>query len=181
MRKLSAMYSLPEMFMQILSVPVILYRINSLLMAENFIQNVASFEKYKITSCDWGYFKIEEKASVPPSDIVKENNIITSYLQKTKNSTPIPCEVLEAMTLKTVNDVFNLEKLEILGDTFLKLSTTLHLFSKYQNYSSQDLIKIRTSIINNVNLCNRAKKRNLDEFIIRDAFNEHIMIAPCYR
>ena len=42
-------------------------------------------------------------------------------------SSPSPGELVQALTLSAAGDVWDMERMEILGDAFLKFSTTLFL------------------------------------------------------
>ena len=44
---------------------------------------------------------------------------------------PSPCTILQTITMSNANDFFNLERLETIGDSFLKLSITVYLYCTY--------------------------------------------------
>lgn len=48
-----------------------------------------------------------------------------------KNLGPNPGLILQALTLSNASDGFNLERLEMLGDSFLKHAITTYLFCTY--------------------------------------------------
>lgn len=72
-----------------------------------------------------------------------ENNKIKSINQK---------DILKALTTAAAGDVFSLEKVEILGDAFLKFSVSFYLFYKYPERHEGFLTATKNFIINNRNL-----------------------------
>lgn len=72
-----------------------------------------------------------------------ENNKQKSIHQK---------DILKALTTAAAGDVFSLEKVEILGDAFLKFSVSFYLFYKYPERHEGFLTATKNYIINNRNL-----------------------------
>ena len=69
------------------------------------------------------------------------------------NKTPTPAQMLQALTLLSADDPWNMERLEILGDSFLKFSTSLFLFYKMRDTCDEgDLSLARSRIVGNRNL-----------------------------
>ncbi|XP_043646275.1 endoribonuclease Dicer [Drosophila teissieri] len=79
-----------------------------------------------------------------------------AILQKTvsgKHITPAEqCEFLAAITSSSTADVFDMERLEILGDSFLKLSATLYLANKYSDWNEGTLTQVKSKLVSNRNL-----------------------------
>lgn len=69
--------------------------------------------------------------------------------------------VLKALTTTHSGDPFDLERLEILGDAFLKLAVSLHLFWTYQEKDEGKLTRRKTSQISNLALFRAALKKSL--------------------
>lgn len=44
---------------------------------------------------------------------------------------PGPCDILQTLTMSNANDFFNLERLETIGDSFLKFAVTIYLYCTY--------------------------------------------------
>ncbi|XP_033154392.1 endoribonuclease Dicer [Drosophila mauritiana] len=61
-------------------------------------------------------------------------------------------EFLAAITASSATDVFDMERLEILGDSFLKLSATLYLASKYSDWNEGTLTQVKSKLVSNRNL-----------------------------
>jgi endoribonuclease Dicer len=58
---------------------------------------------------------------------------------------------LQALTSASANDIVNLERFETLGDSFLKLMSSLFLFLQYKVDEGQ-LTLVKNKIVGNLNL-----------------------------
>lgn len=65
---------------------------------------------------------------------------------------PEQCDVLQALTSSSANDILNLERLETLGDSFLKLMSSLYLFRRYTLVNEGQLTCIKGKLVGNRNL-----------------------------
>ena len=72
--------------------------------------------------------------------------------------------VLQALTTTHSKDTFNLERLEMLGDTFLKLAVSLHLYCTYREKGEGKLTQRKIRQISNLALFRAAKKTSLAGF-----------------
>ncbi|KAF3786075.1 Dicer-like protein 2 [Nymphaea thermarum] len=70
-------------------------------------------------------------------------------------------QVLEALTTEKCLERFSLERLEILGDAFLKYAVSRHLFLSKEALDEGRLTDTRSSIVNNLNLYTLAVGKNL--------------------
>eukprot|EP00850_Spirogloea_muscicola_P011085 SM000067S20362 [mRNA] locus=s67:600775:612007:+ [translate_table: standard] len=97
--------------------------------------------------------------------------------------------VLEALTTGKCQEVFSLERLELMGDAFLKYSVSLALFTKHTLWQEGQLSKRRTAQICNSNLCRLALLKKLErpnkEEVLRVSKleterleDQHILKAP---
>ena len=74
------------------------------------------------------------------------------------SDTPTPGHILQAVTLRAANDQFDMERLETLGDCFLKFYTGLFLYYKLLERDvitteEGDLTSKRSRVVGNRNLC----------------------------
>ena len=69
--------------------------------------------------------------------------------------------VLKALTTTHSGDAFDMERLEMLGDAFLKLAVSLHLFWTYQDKDEGKLTRRRENQISNLALLRAALKKSL--------------------
>jgi len=73
--------------------------------------------------------------------------------------------ILQALTTTHSGDAFNLERLEMLGDSFLKLAVSLHLFCTYKDKDEGKLTRRRKNQNSNLSLFRAAAKKTLPEFL----------------
>ncbi|XP_051131155.1 dicer-like protein 4 isoform X2 [Andrographis paniculata] len=73
--------------------------------------------------------------------------------------------ILEALTTERCSESFSLERLEMLGDAFLKFAVGRHLFLKHELLDEGQLSNKRSNITSNTNLHKLSKKRNLQVYI----------------
>lgn len=71
--------------------------------------------------------------------------------------------ILQALTTTHSGDAFNLERLEMLGDAFLKLAVSLHLFCTYIDKDEGKLTHRKKNQISNLALFRAAAKKSLAE------------------
>ncbi|KAF2900394.1 hypothetical protein ILUMI_05788 [Ignelater luminosus] len=65
---------------------------------------------------------------------------------------PELAEIFRALTAARCNDVINLERLETLGDSFLKLSTSLFILLRFPKYNEGKATTLKGQLISNKNL-----------------------------
>ncbi|KAK0080172.1 hypothetical protein PV326_008304 [Microctonus aethiopoides] len=106
-------------------------------------------------------YATRSKVTVPSLNVLKCS--ITS-------TGPTPADIIPALTPKFANDAFNLERLETLGDAYLKFITSIYLFDTYPFYNEGRLTSAKGKIIGNRYLyyCGKSKsipgRLKVDEF-----------------
>jgi dsRNA-specific ribonuclease len=83
---------------------------------------------------------------------------------------PGPAVLLQALTLSNAADGFDLERLETVGDSFLKQAVSVYLFFMYPNVHEGKLSYLRSKQVSNYNLYKLGKRRGLHELIISTKF-----------
>ena len=79
-------------------------------------------------------------------------------------ASPSPGQMVQALTLASAADNWDMERLEILGDAFLKISVTIFLYYKMENTCDEgDFSLARSRIVGNRNLMIIAKNLGLPE------------------
>ncbi|XP_060171899.1 dicer-like protein 4 isoform X2 [Lycium barbarum] len=73
--------------------------------------------------------------------------------------------VLQALTTEKCNEAFSLERLEVLGDAFLKFAVGRHLFLSHNAFDEGQLTRKRSNTVNNSNLYMVAIRNNLQAYI----------------
>ncbi|SPO31844.1 related to cell cycle control protein dicer [Ustilago trichophora] len=72
--------------------------------------------------------------------------------------------VLEALTSPSAGSGFDYERLEFLGDTFLKLVATCHTFTTHLSRTEAELHLANKGILTNVRLLNEARRLKLEKY-----------------
>ncbi|XP_023297775.2 endoribonuclease dcr-1 [Lucilia cuprina] len=87
-------------------------------------------------------------------------------------------EFLAAITAARVNDVFDMERYELLGDAFLKFSTSLYLANKYTNWHEGFLTIVKGRMVSNRNLLYCMNDSNICQMICSTLFNPNASWVP---
>ena len=94
---------------------------------------------------------------------------------------PSPSLILQSLTMSNSNDAINLERLETIGDSFLKYATTSYLFCVNTSVHEGRLSHLRSKYVSNLNLYRLGKKKGLGQFMIATKFEPHDnWLPPCY-
>ena len=94
---------------------------------------------------------------------------------------PSPSLILQALTMSNSNDAINLERLETIGDSFLKYAITSYLFCQHKHIHEGKLSHLRSKQVSNLNLYNLGRLRGLGECMIATKFEPHDnWLPPCY-
>ncbi|XP_075398675.1 endoribonuclease Dicer-like [Tenrec ecaudatus] len=91
---------------------------------------------------------------------------------------PSPGLILQALTLTNASDGFNLERLEMLGDSFLKHATTTYLFCTYPDAPEGHLSYMRGQKVSNNNLSRLGKKKGLPSRMVVSMFDPLVNWLP---
>lgn len=94
---------------------------------------------------------------------------------------PSPSIILHALTMSNANDGINLERLETIGDSFLKYAITTYLYLMYENVHEGKLSHLRSKQVSNLNLYRLGRRKILGESMIATKFEPHDnWLPPCY-
>lgn len=96
------------------------------------------------------------KVEAPEIPILSNKNLVHG---------PELSSILKALTASSSNDVMNYERLETLGDSFLKFLVSLILFIKFETKDEGKLSNIKGKIIGNRNLYYSGKHLNLGNIL----------------
>nr|XP_054928461.1 endoribonuclease Dcr-1-like isoform X3 [Dermacentor andersoni] len=83
---------------------------------------------------------------------------------------PSPSILLQALTMSNANDGINLERLETVGDSFLKYAVTAHLYCTYPSVHEGKLSHLRSRQISNLNLYRLGRARSLGGLMVATKF-----------
>ncbi|XP_015599757.1 endoribonuclease Dicer isoform X2 [Cephus cinctus] len=140
------------------------------------------------------YYHFMNMSCASDKDALQEKNKVPGYMSKPDIAIPSlkslkyedlrgpsPVDIAQALTRKQVQDVFDLERLETLGDSFLKYAVSVFLYESFPNHDEGHLTAVKGKIIGNRNLyyCGKNKKipgrMKVDDFVPLSNF-----IAPSY-
>ena len=162
-----------------LMLPSILHRVNALLLVGDVKEMVAGVrdntDESSLPSIGAGNANDEkrllrsDKESFSSKMNVgrKDYNELFSNLKSLFNGNrpaavhPDSAFVLQALTTTHSKDVFNLERLEMLGDAFLKLAVSLHLYCTYHDKDEGKLTQRKKRQISNLALFRAAERTSL--------------------
>lgn len=83
---------------------------------------------------------------------------------------PSPSVLLQALTMSNANDGINLERLETVGDSFLKYAVTAHLYCAHPSVHEGKLSHLRSRQISNLNLYRLGRVRGLGGLMVATKF-----------
>ena len=179
-----------------LFLPAILYRVNSLLSLSQLQEAVVKEMINSLCTYDTLYIPPEKKLksssdsenSSVGSDreggsnqvtMVDTCQLLSKYFRPLDNSKSVPLlQLLEAVTSASAGENFNLERLEMLGDSFLKMAVSIHVYWHKHYKDEGKLTKYRQRQISNKNLFNLACKRHLPKYINHSIFTKKTWIPP---
>ncbi|OCT68281.1 endoribonuclease Dicer [Xenopus laevis] len=118
----------------------------------------------------------DECPSTCTSDMQYESGLSNGYSSKTLG--PNPGLILQALTLSNASDGFNLERLEMLGDSFLKHAITTYLFCTYPDAHEGRLSYMRSKKVSNCNLYRLGKKKGSPSRMVVSIFDPPVNWLP---
>lgn len=181
--ELVQMYPLSASFWKLLRcLPACLWRLESLTHAEDLSGTVMldtgigrlHYDTILFTDTvvkgyvDAGFGDIPSKTFKVKGDVIPES--INDMPSQLDNRGPDNGLILQALTPKGANDSIDLERLESLGDSLLKLCTSIYLFNTRTLDHEGKLSEARARRVSNVNLFCLAKKKGIATKIFANDF-----------
>lgn len=170
------------------NIGIILHKFNVLLLAED-LRQLISLTELKESPPDTteiiNFLNNENETAQPPSnfcfrDIKKDKDKIISFTENMDLKGPNLGLLLEAILLKKCDKSLNLERLELIGDSLLKLVITIKILNEFPDERKEILSTKRSNIIDNFNLYIRAIEKNIPPYIITDEYQKGNFIPPSY-
>ncbi|XP_073966397.1 endoribonuclease Dcr-1 [Choristoneura fumiferana] len=95
---------------------------------------------------------------------------------------PSPSVILQALTMSNANDGINLERLETIGDSFLKFAITAYLYCAHPTVHEGKLSHMRSKQVSNLNLYRLGVRKRLGARMIASKFEPHDnWLPPAHR
>lgn len=137
--------------------------------------DIQYYNKFVTTDCNDNIQKNANQSSISrhivrPRVPVPSLDILISSEKLFLSDGPNVIEIMHALTTKLGMDMFDLERLETLGDSYLKFITSLFLYHKFPIFNEGQLTAVKGKIIGNRNLYYCGKKKGIPGRIKNDAF-----------
>lgn len=116
--------------------------------------------------------------TAPSLDLAEDPQHSSQAGDSPKKLGPNPGLILQALTLSNASDGFNLERLEMLGDSFLKHAITTYLFCTYPDAHEGRLSYMRSKKVSNCNLYRLGKKKGLPSRMVVSIFDPPVNWLP---
>ena len=184
--ELVAIFPVPaDMFKILRCVPTLLWRLESLLLMEDLSKMITedkalsclAFDKFLYTNTvlkgyhDAGFGTIPSQKLITGNDGISVRQLVTPPIEEIYHRGPDNGLILQALMPTGANDSINLERLESLGDAFLKLITSLYLFNSRPKHHEGKLSEARSRRISNINLFVQGRKKAIATKIQANDFN----------
>lgn len=91
---------------------------------------------------------------------------------------PEQCDILAALTAASAGDVFDMERLELMGDSFLKFAVSFYLLQKHPTWHEGYLTSCKGRMVSNQSLCYLGIAAGIPGIININKFNPKSDWAP---
>lgn len=140
-----------------------------------------SYTNHDSFDCHEGDGKEAHESSIIRSDSRDLSSNSSSLDTDSETLGPSPCDVIQTLTMSNANDFFNLERLETIGDSFLKFAITVYLYCTYPGIHEGKLSYLRSIQVSNCNLYRLGRKKGLPECMVASKFEPvENWLPPCY-
>ncbi|EEZ99277.1 dicer-2 isoform X1 [Tribolium castaneum] len=96
------------------------------------------------------------------------------------NQSPNLCQIYQALTAAEANDIVNLERLETLGDSFLKFVASLYIIFKFPTYNEGKSTTLKGKLVSNKNLYYLGVRKNLGGILKNSDLSPSDWVPPCF-
>lgn len=147
-----------------------------IILYENFVSSI-------ITDTDrqnrYQPVKINQQAITYDKQFEEKHIVL---LQKKGNAIgPQLSQIYTSLCTAKSNGLVNLERLETLGDSFLKLISTLYILTKYPHFDEGKSTTLKSKLISNKNLFYLGRLQNLGGYILNtDLFPDQQWLPPSF-
>lgn len=186
----SAMYQIPELckvleitidqLIPLLALPSFLWRLQWLMRSQKLMAVLSreahiQFHVGPVPHCS----QVDRVEALHKAGEACNKNLLLRY-STLASADSIPWIFLKATTLLGANDLINMERLETLGDSFLKYATSVQLYCQYPRLNEGILSTLRSKIVCNYNLYAAAKLTCLPHCLNASGFDIAKWVPPGY-
>ena len=157
-----------SMHMQMVLLPYILYYYECIFNATELMQEISRCIRIPETLCQPSSettMDVEGDGDKSISSALKLSHFVDS-----QTKSPSSMDVLESITTRQARFSYDLERLEMIGDSFLKQAVTIFLYFKYPSANEGVLTPKRKRVIENRNLLSIAKEKGIQNIICNSHF-----------
>lgn len=145
-----------------------------IIMYEMFVCGVATPVKKKSE-----YLPVMKNQNAITYDKHFEEKHIEMLTPKVNHIGPQLRDIYTCLCTAKSNGLVNLERLETLGDSFLKLTSSLYIITKYPNYDEGRATTLKSKLISNKNLFYLGRAKNLGGCVLdTDLFPNNQWLPP---
>ena len=142
--------------------PWLLHRVTGLCSALSWVEPAWAEQRLSLTGLHQARSEITRRSAAEMEDRMRF--LIRPQRFTDTMASPSPGQMVQALTLASAADNWDMERLEILGDSFLKIAVTIFLYYKMENTCDEgDFSLARSRIVGNRNLMVIAKNLGLPE------------------
>ncbi|KAF7383500.1 hypothetical protein HZH66_012850 [Vespula vulgaris] len=150
---------------------------------KDYIENIVDTFTKEVLNKNCVAHPTKKKIKKLEKTYLRDNNLFSFDFQPELKGHPGPSPslILQALTMSNANDGINLERLETIGDSFLKYAITTYLYCTYDNIHEGKLSHLRSKQVSNLNLYRLGRRKMLGESMIATKFEPHDnWLPPCY-
>ncbi|XP_028968970.1 endoribonuclease Dicer [Galendromus occidentalis] len=167
------------------SVPSIIYRLNRLLVADELrvaIVRGSGLGRLRPLT-PWKPLEMERQAGHRRTRLEMKSDIVRSMKFNVPTDLencdgPSPADILKALTPLYITDIVDSERLEVIGDSFLKIAVTLHFYQELISSNEGELTTRRCRIISNMSLLQHAVPKGIHEMVECVKFRVRVNFVP---
>ena len=155
-----------SLWWQIMLMPSVLHRLNSLCLAEELNNIMTSPQAHVLPKCHYNEaddFDFDWSSKLIKKLVQPSGNNLSVILNNAKPKPIHPFMILNALTLRGANDNFDIERLEVLGDSFLKYAVAEYLFLKFPLDHEGILSQLRSKLVSNSTLYSLGKVKQIPQ------------------
>nr|KAF7402076.1 hypothetical protein H0235_015412 [Vespula pensylvanica] len=150
---------------------------------KDYIENIVDTFTKEVLNKNCAAHPTKKQIKKLEKTYLRDNNLFSFDFQPELKGHPGPSPslILQALTMSNANDGINLERLETIGDSFLKYAITTYLYCTYDNIHEGKLSHLRSKQVSNLNLYRLGRRKMLGESMIATKFEPHDnWLPPCY-
>lgn len=166
---------------QALYLPCILHRLSGLLLARLLGNRIIEEGKFLRFRVDPPGSPIPPLEDICQSCKVDDEVIFRRVKNYNRSNATLSALLFQTLTTSSADNWSDLERLEVIGDSFLKFSVSVYLFCTFKNLNEGPLSMLRNSMVKNFTLFHLANVKGFPQLLNTQAFLPRLMwLPPCF-